>query len=251
MAARSNIAGQRFGRLVALSREPVSNQRSRWLFQCDCGAQKSIRTSHVLSGSVNSCGCLVRTRGGRSGSRIMHIWRGMMSRCHKPHDERWKWYGGRGIQVCEAWRDFDDFREWAEGHGYADTLEIDRIDNDDGYHPANCRFVTRTQNVRNRRVTRMIEREGHLIPLATAAEQVGIPYSTLKGRLDRGDTGASILRSTSLRTFFGEPMTLKSAEARFGIKERTIRYRLKRGLTPDEAVSRPLDRSRAYEFLPK
>lgn len=246
MAAQLDITGKRFGKLVALTREAPHQQPSRWIFQCDCGLRKSIRRSHVVSGAVNSCGCIVRSRGGWSQSRIMHIWRGMMSRCHKPTDHRWERYGGRGIQVCPEWHDFDTFRIWAEANGYLATLEIDRIDNEQGYFPKNCRFVTRAENVRNRAVTRLVEVDGTTMSLAAAAEGAGIKYATLKGRLDRGEAGQNILRTTSLRSFFGEPMTLKEAEEKFGIKERTIRYRLKNGLTPEMAVTRPISRGSVY-----
>ena len=248
MAAQLDITGKRFGKLVALTRETPNRQPSRWIFQCDCGLRKSIRRSHVVAGAVNSCGCIVRSRDGWSQSRVMHIWRGMMSRCHKPTDHRWERYGGRGIHVCREWHDFNAFRVWAEANGYLADLEIDRIDNEKGYSPQNCRFVTRAENVRNRGITRVVQVGGSTMPLAAAAEEAGIKYATLRSRLNRGETGEHVLRATSLRSFFGKPMTFKEAAEEFGIKERTIRYRLKKGLSPEESVSRPISRGRGYNY---
>ena len=74
----------------------------------------------------------------------------MRSRCMDPRAENFRWYGGRGIQICHAWQDFAAFRAWADRNGYEDSMELDRIDNDGPYAPENCRWVTKLTNLANR-----------------------------------------------------------------------------------------------------
>jgi len=111
--------------------------------------------SYPSSGSQYcSYGCYYSSRvkhGGRR-TRIYNVWSNMNKRCHNPKSSRYRDYGGRGIYVCQEWRDsFTSFRDWALSHGYQRDLEIDRIDNNGGYSPDNCRFVTRSQNNMNTR----------------------------------------------------------------------------------------------------
>lgn len=84
-------------------------------------------------------------------SPIYSVWRGILSRCKDPASHRYKDYGGRGISVCEEWGEFELFQEWANLHGWKRGLQIDRIDNDQGYCPQNCRLVTPKENMRNSR----------------------------------------------------------------------------------------------------
>lgn len=84
--------------------------------------------------------------------RLYGIWSGMKQRCHNEKHPRYYQYGGRGIKVCDEWRtNYNEFAKWSLSHGYADDLQIDRIDNDDGYRPENCRWVTRLENAQNKR----------------------------------------------------------------------------------------------------
>lgn len=86
---------------------------------------------------------------GQSNTRLHMIWGGMIGRCHTKTNGNYARYGGRGVIVCDEWRTFVPFMNWALSHGYSDELQIDRIDNDGNYEPSNCRFVTRKVNVNN------------------------------------------------------------------------------------------------------
>ena len=158
-----DLTGKRFGRLTVVQRvENTPHGCARWLCKCDCGNVKVIRTSN-LNGNTKSCGCLYKdTRAdlGRArkkydtNSRLYHIWQGMKYRCLNKNGRRYKDYGGRGITICEEWKnDFQAFCNWAVCNGYRDDLSIDRIDNDKGYSPDNCRWATATEQNRNRRNT--------------------------------------------------------------------------------------------------
>ena len=159
---RIDIAGQRYGKLVAQEIACVRGGKGRqvtyWQCLCDCGETTIVRLAELRAGNTKSCGCLRvesgksnRTHGGK-GTRLYRIWKGMRSRCLNPNATSFENYGGRGITVCEEWRQsFEAFQQWSLGNGYADELTIDRINNDGGYEPGNCRWATWSVQLKNRR----------------------------------------------------------------------------------------------------
>jgi len=103
-----------------------------------------------------SCGCRKGSiTHGLSKTRIYSVWRDIKRRCYDPSVKAYKNYGERGIQVCDEWMNFIVFYKWCLSNGYDGKLEIDRIDNNKNYNPENCRFVTKTINLRNSRATKL------------------------------------------------------------------------------------------------
>lgn len=165
MSAVKDITGKRFGRLTVIRRFGTSRQGlATWLCQCDCGRECVIGGSHLRKGNTRSCGCFHdesarkrRTTHGMSGTRLYAVWKTMIQRCSNPNCDDYKYYGARGISVCEEWRNsFLDFYTWASANGYDENAlyqecTIDRIDNDKGYSPNNCRFVSQMVQIQNRR----------------------------------------------------------------------------------------------------
>lgn len=156
-----DLAGRRFGRLTAIERcGSTKAGRAKWLAQCDCGNKVVVNGFNLTSGSTKSCGCLSRyvkanrnMKHGKRYTRLYHVWGNMKYRCYNPNDKRYDRYGGRGITVCDEWRnDFQSFYDWSMANGYDENAPkgqctIDRIDNSKGYSPDNCRWTDiKTQN---------------------------------------------------------------------------------------------------------
>lgn len=118
-------------------------------------------------------------------TNVYHVWRGMRQRCENPNNPKYPTYGGRGITVCPAWHDFLTFRA---DLGERPSLDhsIDRIDNDGNYEPGNCRWATRTQQVRNRKSSPFVDHDGEVMHLADAADAAGITYQKAIHKLYRG-----------------------------------------------------------------
>lgn len=115
--------------------------------------------------------------------RIHTAWKNMMERCENPHCSGYEDYGGRGITVCEEWHKFFPFYSWSIANGYDSNLTIDRVDNDRGYSPDNCRWVTQKVNSRNRRNNRRITFNGKTLCVSEWAELLGITHQALSERL--------------------------------------------------------------------
>lgn len=161
MGKIKNVIGEKYGRLTVISKSEHKdkNNHSYWNCVCECGNYTTVALHHLTGGRINSCGCLKSektiersTIHGKTNTRMFHIWQGMKRRCYNENDKNYKYYGGRGITVCDEWRNnFTTFYNWAIENGYTDDLTIDRINNDGNYEPSNCRWVTMAQQNRNKR----------------------------------------------------------------------------------------------------
>jgi len=153
MRKAANLSGKRFGRLTAVEKAAENNSGNlTWLCICDCGKRVVVTTSNLNSNGTRSCGCLKRgDRAKVEGPFVDHLhtaWRNMLERCYNPRHKSFKHYGGKGVTVCAAWRDFSNFYLWASTR-YAEGLEIDREDGSGSYTEENCRFVTKSLNNTN------------------------------------------------------------------------------------------------------
>ncbi len=118
--------------------------------------------------------------------KLHSVWRTMIAKCGNPNAYNYKHYGRRGIFVCEEWKaDYLSFRVWAHANGYSEGLTIERIDNDSGYSPHNCRWADRKTQARNRRTSKLITFRGRTQTQAAWAEEIGISPGTLYARLEK------------------------------------------------------------------
>lgn len=182
MTAAHDITGIRFGKLVAIRRAPAER---KWIFHCDCGNEHITDRRVVQRSPFAHCGCEphhARTHG-LSRTRLHRIWSNMKQRCSNPKSAYFHIYGGKGVVVCDEWEDFAPFRDWAMKAGYADSLQIDRVDSDGDYMPDNCRWVTPQVNTENRAANNFVTYMGERITITELSRRTGLNRETLRSRI--------------------------------------------------------------------
>lgn len=217
---RALVPGEAFGRLTVLSDGGRGLYGAEYHCVCECGTVKSLPTTRLLNGTTRSCGCLRREMTGTRSTRHGHsqrpeyaIWAGMLARCFNPRLRAWRHYGGRGIVVCERWRElFENFLA-DMGPRPSPKHSIDRIDNDGDYGPGNCRWATRNEQARNVSRNRLVAHNGETKTVAEWFELHGngLPRRTFETRIARG---LSVDQASSARGLYRGAAELSDDDVR-------------------------------------
>ena len=194
-----NILGKTYGRLKVIDFPISHNGQREWLCECSCDKHTQLRVPYVYlrTGNTQSCGCVRIEKlvdwnhenrkynpNRDSNTRLYNIWTCMKSRCYNKNNQAYKYYGDRGITICDEWNDWKQFKEWALNNGYQDDLTIDRIDNDGNYDPSNCRWVDMRTQCNNRGATKHITYQGRTQSLADWCRELDLDYCRTKARLN-------------------------------------------------------------------
>jgi hypothetical protein len=198
-----NLSGQRFGRWTVVgyshkAREPYGGLAHFWMCKCDCGSERPVRQNNLLSGKSQSCPCVkidkIRARSTIHGKAmrgkthpVYRSWQSIMKRCYDPKQRGFKYWGGRGITVCERWKTSTGFIDdmlpiWKPG------TSIDRIDNNGNYEPGNVRWANKQEQNSNTRRNRRIEFNGETKTIKQWSETIGGSASLVSDRLKWGWT---------------------------------------------------------------
>ncbi|WP_417444603.1 hypothetical protein [Joostella sp.] len=198
------MIGKKFNRLTIISFIGIDNYRNKvWKCVCVCGNYTKASTTSLKKGNTKSCGCLQKEKAAMTGrnilkthglsknadgtkTRLFRIWSGMKTRCNNSRVVEYPRYGGKGVEVCASWMNYENFHKWSINNGYKNNLSIDRIDVDGNYEPSNCRWVTDKIQCRNRTSSRLLTFKGDTKTLSEFAEEFNISIQALHNRLKRG-----------------------------------------------------------------
>lgn len=191
-----DLSNQRFGMWLAIEPFEVKKSGTYWLCKCDCGTVKKVHGGNLVAGRSTSCGCqskikttIRNTKHSDSKTRLYHIYSGIKARCFNKNHPAYGGYGGRGITMCEEWKEsFEVFRKWSLENGYSGAFSIDRIDVNGDYEPSNCRWASPKQQGNNTRRNLLIQIGNEIKTLSEWCEISNVKYSTayhrIKNRID-------------------------------------------------------------------
>ena len=255
---KTDIApGTRFGRWTVI-KENGRNKKHEKMYDCicDCGVARAVSSSNLRYGTSRSCGCLanelvsLRSKThGMSNTRLFSIWNGMKTRCYTKSDYHYRWYGARGISVCDDWRnDFQAFYDWSIQNGYEEGLSIDRIDNNGNYCPENCRWITQHEQTYNTRKNVYLTYNGETKCVSEWSDIVGISRETLYRRIKCGWSDEKVLTTPVLipetqqilLEIDGRKKSIQEWSKISGVSTQNIKHRLSTGLDPKVAVFEPV-----------
>lgn len=193
MSKKLNLIGQKFGKLTVLEE---CNDRSKYgaiVYKClcDCGNVSYVTSCNLRAkNGTKSCGCshVGHSTHGKRHTRLYSIWLNMKQRCYNPKRAQYKDWGGRGIVMCDEWKnDFIAFYDWSMSNGYNDDLTIDRIDNNKNYKPDNCRWVDHKIQSNNKRDNVLLTFNGKTQTMKQWADELGVRYETMRRKRNLGE----------------------------------------------------------------
>lgn len=253
------LIGSKFNRLRYIGKaENDKRNKTMWICKCDCGTIKNIQATQVKNQRVLSCGCLKdegnRKTHGLRKHRLYKIHSGMRQRCYNENNTAYKNYGGRGITVCDEWKnDFQSFYDWSMENGYQKGLSIDRINNDGNYEPSNCRWVDTKTNNNNKRNVHYVTYKNKTQSLMSWCEELDLDYGIISSRIV--EYGWDIERAFTTKSrkydkvvYDGKEMTVSELAKELGLNYDTLRSRLFRyGWSLNRAINTTASKNNARQ----
>jgi hypothetical protein len=257
---RIDLTGKVYGRLTVKEYDKSKKERLFWICQCECGKIVSISGEHLRRGLTHSCGCFrkelssmrlkkTQTKHGLSRTTLYRKFTGMKRRCYSVKDKHYVDYGGRGIKIYDEWlKDFQKFYDWSISNGYKPGLSIDRIDNNDGYYPWNCRYVDIKKQQNNKRNNKIIIFKGEAMCVNDWSRKTKIPSNVISSRLRMGWSVKDALTRRvekhkpkfHMITFNGETLNVAQWARKRCIQAGTLRARLRKGWSIEQALTVPV-----------
>jgi hypothetical protein len=186
------LIGKKYNKLLVLSDVQIVNGRKKVECLCECGIKKFIRVDSIKN--QISCGCYIPShkgvhnssyKDGRSADKLYNVWFAIKNRINSPKCKEYKYYGGRGIKMCDEWYDYAVFKKWAFGNGYKDGLTIEREKVNEDYCPENCSWITKLEQAQNKRNTVYIYYRGQKKTIRQWCEELNLKYGTERSRVYR------------------------------------------------------------------
>lgn len=250
-----DLTGNKYGRLIAVKlSDKRSGRKTYWECVCNCGNKKVVRTDSLKSGLIRSCGCLkkeqdevnfkdskFKTTHGETKTPLYQTWLSMKQRCTDKNSKSFKYYGGRGIKVCDEWKkDYLSFKKWALNSGYSESLSIERINVNGNYEPSNCSWITVKKQAQNKQNTVWIEFNGESKPLVQWCEELGLDKGLVGNRYhklnmrppDLFKKGRVLTKTARFLTYQGKTQSLVEWAKEIGVKPATLSERVRRGMKP-------------------
>lgn len=186
---RIDLTGERFNHLTVESLARAEKGVLYWNCLCDCGNRTVVRGSNLKRGAVKSCGCINHISHnkthGESKSKLYRHWMSMIYRCYNPKNNAYKWYGARGIRVCDEWRTYEGFRAWVANTCPDVTYTVERIDVNGDYCPENCTWIPNSKQANNRRTSVIVEHNGIKKNLTEWCDELGLDYKLIHNRIHK------------------------------------------------------------------
>lgn len=201
MIRNTDLTGHKYHKLTVVGFNGKDNRhQSYWNCVCDCGGLLVVRGGNLVSGHTKSCGCWkMRSDGDAKKLKLYGVWNTMKSRCNRPTSAAYKRYGGRGISICNEWKEsYQAFKRWALMAGYREGLSIDRINNNGSYCPENCRWITMSKQSENKRSNIWLTHNGQTHIISQWAKILSVPSGRLFHRYHRGFSVDIILSEKKL-----------------------------------------------------
>ncbi|MBR3208846.1 MAG: hypothetical protein IKF82_01115 [Bacilli bacterium] len=194
MRLRNDLTGKKINFFTIIERDQSKKfERPQWIVQCQCGKKLSLSGKYLYEKSTfKSCGCHRKNRflkHNKSKTRLYQIWKHMKERCKNKNDKNYKYYGGKGITICDEWdNDFICFKNWAIKNGYDDNLTIERKNVNLNYCPKNCIWIPLSKQSRNKSITYWVNYKNNEYTLTEISLILNVSRATIRKCLKKGMT---------------------------------------------------------------